>query len=94
MARSPVLPTRVDWMEEAACRAIDTDIFFPSSDADAAAAKAVCATCPVREACLEHALETRPAPEGIWGGLTHIERHRVIRRRQKAARKQRKTEAA
>jgi hypothetical protein len=30
-----------------------------------------------------------PAPEGVWGGLTRIERHRLTRRRQKAARKAR-----
>jgi WhiB family redox-sensing transcriptional regulator len=81
-------------MEDAACRAVDTTAFFPTSDADAGAAKAVCMACPVRDECLEHALEMRPAPEGVWGGLTAIERHRVLRRRQKATRKQRRATAA
>lgn len=38
-----------------------------------AAAKAVCAACPVRAACLAHALAC-DEPWGIWGGLTSRER--------------------
>jgi WhiB family redox-sensing transcriptional regulator len=82
----PSPPT--DFFEDAACRGVDTDVFFPTSEANAEAAKEICATCPVREQCLEYALDTRP-PDGVWGGLTPIERHRLIRRRQKAARKSR-----
>jgi WhiB family redox-sensing transcriptional regulator len=88
MPRLKTAPVRTDWFDEAACRDADTTLFFPTSDAHAAEAKAICAACPVREECLEYALETRPA-DGVWGGLTAIERHRVLRRRQKAARKAR-----
>jgi WhiB family redox-sensing transcriptional regulator len=89
MARPQLVPSRTDWFDEAACRDVDTDIFFPPAEADAAAAKEICARCPVREECLEFALEASPAPEGVWGGLTRVERHRLVRRRQKAARKAR-----
>jgi WhiB family redox-sensing transcriptional regulator len=88
MPRLPQISAPTDWFDDAACRSADTDVFFPSSDAQATEAKRICATCPVREECLEYALTTRPA-DGVWGGLTPIERHRLIRRRQKAARKQR-----
>jgi len=88
MPRTKPAPTPTDWYDDAACRDADTELFFPVSDAHAADAKAICASCPVREDCLEFALETR-SPEGVWGGLTPIERHRLIRRRQKAARKAR-----
>ncbi|HWS44503.1 MAG TPA: WhiB family transcriptional regulator [Acidimicrobiia bacterium] len=88
MPRLPLIQTPTDWFADAACRGADTDVFFPSSDAAAAEAKAICAACPVREDCLEHALEMRPS-DGVWGGLTAIERHRMIRRRQKAARRAR-----
>jgi WhiB family redox-sensing transcriptional regulator len=88
MPRLKTVSVRTDWFDDAACRDTDTIVFFPTSDAQAAEAKAICASCPVREECLEHALETRPA-DGVWGGLTAIERHRVLRRRQKAARKAR-----
>jgi WhiB family transcriptional regulator, redox-sensing transcriptional regulator len=85
--------TRTDWFDDAACREIDTDIFFPTSEAQADEAKAICAACPVREECLEYALEIRPG-DGVWGGLTATERHRLIRRRQKAARKSREARPA
>ena len=39
-------------------------------------AKKVCAKCPVRNTCLEYALETRQ-PIGIWGGKTEHERRNI-----------------
>jgi WhiB family transcriptional regulator, redox-sensing transcriptional regulator len=81
------------FFDDAACRGADTSIFFPVSDSQAGAAKAICAECPVQDACLEHALETHQ-PDGIWGGLTPIERHRLVRRRQKAAREARSRSSA
>jgi WhiB family redox-sensing transcriptional regulator len=93
MPRLTATPTRTDWFEDAACRDADTTVFFPVSDAASETAKSICAQCPVREECLEFAVATRQ-PDGVWGGLTPIERHRLIRRRQKAARKQRSRPAA
>jgi len=75
-----------DWRASAACRDMDTAVFFPESDGEATLAKAVCAACPVREACLDFALLTRQ-DDGVWGGLDENERRRVRRRRQEAARK-------
>lgn len=72
------------WREQAACRASDTALFFPESDDDAGPAIAICATCPVREACLEFALSTNQT-DGIWGGATATERRRIRRRRRRAA---------
>jgi WhiB family transcriptional regulator, redox-sensing transcriptional regulator len=74
------------WRQEAACRDLDTAIFFPETDEEYAAALAVCATCPVRESCLEFALVTRQ-DDGVWGGMTENERKRLRRRRQEAARR-------
>ena len=82
-----------DWLEHAACRGLELRTFFPVSETGADVAVAVCAACPVREECLEYAIATRQ-PEGIWGGLTGVERHRLLRRRQKAARKERAEHAA
>ena len=42
-----------------------------------AAAKAVCARCPVIDACLKHALSVRE-PYGVWGGMSEEERARLI----------------
>jgi WhiB family transcriptional regulator, redox-sensing transcriptional regulator len=52
-----------DWQMSAACRGMDSDLFFhPPKERSKArhrriiAAKAICETCPVIEHCLEHAL--------------------------------------
>lgn len=74
----------LSWRNRAACRGVDPDIFFPISDEDAGQAKAICAECPVREACLEWALATRER-DGVWGGATERERRRMIRQRRKTA---------
>jgi WhiB family redox-sensing transcriptional regulator len=74
----------ITWRQQAACRGLEPEIFFPASDEEAGAAKAVCAVCSVREACLEHALRNREK-EGIWGGATERERRRILRQRRKSA---------
>ena len=43
------------------------DLFFSESLDDIAAAKALCAECPVRLPCLQGAL-ARQEPWGVWGG--------------------------
>lgn len=64
-----------------ACRDADPELFFPTAtvgpafEAQAAEALAHCAVCPVREACLDHALAR--LPEGIAGGTTADERRRI-----------------
>jgi WhiB family redox-sensing transcriptional regulator len=78
------LSTAAIWRKRAACRGIDPEIFFPVTDEDAEEAKAICTMCPVRQACLEHALANRER-EGVWGGATERERRRIIRQRRKSA---------
>jgi len=73
------------WRARAACRNLDTEIFFPDSEADAGPALSVCATCPVRNECLDWAIATRQH-DGVWGGTTESERKRIRRRRAAAAR--------
>lgn len=76
------------WQSEAACRGENPDWFFAPNhlekkeerSAREAKAKAVCATCPVREACLAYALSTRE-PHGVWGGLNELERRHLVARR-------------
>ncbi len=72
------------WRQRAACRGLDPDIFYPVSDEEADEAKAVCAECPVRQTCLEHALANREH-DGVWGGATERERRRLVRQRRKSA---------
>lgn len=70
-----------DWRSRAACRDVEPDTFFPASDRgpEVARAKAVCAGCPVRSACLDEALHR--VPEGTAGGLTAAERRTLLRTR-------------
>lgn len=42
-------------------------------------ARPYCETCPVRDKCLEHALENKER-YGMWGGLIPIERRRIERK--------------
>ena len=84
-----VSAVRRDWRSDAACLGIaDPDLFFPTAetgplhDAQVAAAKAVCAGCPVVTECLAEALAR--IPDGIAGGLTADER-RALRRRGRTA---------
>lgn len=61
------------------CRTGDADLWFAESPAELERAKALCAGCPVREACLAGA-RSREEPWGVWGGEI-FERGRVIPRK-------------
>ena len=64
----------------AACAAADPDLFFDPAAEREAEAKAICAGCPARRACLGWALDTRQA-FGIWGGTNEEERRAILRQR-------------
>lgn len=67
---------RQPWWTAAACRNVDPDLFHPERGESTAAAKAVCARCPVRLECLDWAL-THHEKFGIWGGFSDQERRRI-----------------
>lgn len=63
-----LFPRPADWTEDAACAGQDPEVFFTEHDpALNAAAKRVCAICPVRLRCLSDAIERREH-WGIYGG--------------------------
>ena len=72
------------WMVDAACADADPSLFFVAHGKPASEAKAICAGCPVREACLDYALQTKER-HGIWGGLSERQRQAEARRRRQAA---------
>lgn len=81
----PVSFDRASWRESAACRRLDTEVFFPISRTglgllDVQEAKEVCSRCPVRQACLTFALDTQQG-YGIWGGCDEDERRLLLRQR-------------
>lgn len=82
----PATERPVDWRVEAICARDDMadhrDLFFPlpGDKAAAAAAKQICAACPVRAACLDDALAIEGGRShdnryGIRGGLTSKQRY-------------------
>lgn len=82
MRLEAVVPVVLNDWEGAACHGLDVNVFFPGigENHKAKAAVLICSTCPIRQRCLEFALQwsTRDCP-GIWGGTT--ERHRAQLRR-------------
>lgn len=61
----------------ALCREVDTgELFFPEKGGTTAPAKQVCRMCPVREECLQYALD-HDERYGIWGGKSERERRRM-----------------
>jgi WhiB family redox-sensing transcriptional regulator len=75
------------WQRLAACRDEDATFYFAPNYfekrreklAREAVAKRICAACPVRDPCLDHALMTREA-HGVWGGLNETERRAILKR--------------
>jgi WhiB family redox-sensing transcriptional regulator len=76
------------WRAAAACHDGSANAFYPPSTTEnreqrqerEAEARALCRRCGVRQTCLEYALYVQE-PYGIWGGLTELERRRLLRTR-------------
>jgi WhiB family redox-sensing transcriptional regulator len=66
------------WQKFALCKHFPSVDFFPLDGLGVVLARRVCAECPVRLECLEHAL-TRPELHGVWGGMSERERVRFKR---------------
>jgi WhiB family redox-sensing transcriptional regulator len=77
--------TPLDWTDAAACRNSEGALFYPADSAERkedrlereVVAKRICASCGVREDCLEAAL-ARHESYGIWGGLNELERRGLL----------------
>jgi len=71
------------WMVAARCRDERPELFFVTDDIGIMAARRVCTTCPVCDACLDYAV-THDITDGVWGGLSEEARRRrgrTVRRR-------------
>lgn len=78
--------TDMSWQDEAACKGLGVD-FFPEVGFNkmVKVALAVCAKCPVRERCLQFALDNK-IEHGIWGGKTAANRSTIRRYKYKHVR--------
>jgi hypothetical protein len=63
-------------------------VFFPGRGEPAGPARRICASCPVRQPCLDYAI-SHAITSGIWGGLTERDRRALRTRHVSAARRER-----
>ena len=68
------------WTSRARCRGLDPEQFFVRSLTQAKSAIRVCQRCPVRQECLDYAVDEE-IEVGVWGGLTERQRRAYARRR-------------
>jgi WhiB family redox-sensing transcriptional regulator len=69
-----------EWMSQAACRGLDSNIFYPDPPKRGigiAAARA-CLPCPVQDECLLWALQ-KPEKFGVWGGTSERDREAILK---------------
>jgi WhiB family transcriptional regulator, redox-sensing transcriptional regulator len=74
------------WVNWAACKNVDTNIFFPERGDNTLAAKQICYGCPVRTECAEYSIAIGEKM-GVWGGAGEKDR-RLMRKVRALARKQ------
>ncbi|MBC3190927.1 WhiB family transcriptional regulator [Pseudonocardia sp. C8] len=91
LGRRPETGRDRDWRSRAACAGTNPETFFPTAPSGAAlarveaAAKRVCAGCPVQAECRVWALEALPF--GVAGGLSESERAALRRRATRSGRR-------
>lgn len=70
------------WREQAACKHVDTNVFFPGRGQNHRTnqARQICMACPVITQCRQEILDAgweAWAQHGMWGGLSENERRRI-----------------
>jgi len=93
----PDVDPNQEWMERALCKYHDhpvvqmemkkgkhksvPEMFHPQRGKNGHSAKRVCGQCPVRNECLEYAIESNLWLEGIWGGKSYREIRKIRKER-------------
>lgn len=82
--------TNADWEQQAVCRTVDGELWFPAKGQPTGPAKRICRTCPVQRPCLDAALaeERGVGPDhrhGIRGGYAGRTRWRMQQERDQRA---------
>jgi hypothetical protein len=75
------MTAREGWRDEALCRNVNPDVFFPPPGGTATEAKRICSLCSVKDECLEFVmrLESKDShlQSGVYAGLSPKERSRL-----------------
>lgn len=73
------------WQDDALCATTDPALFFDDRPGESYRdARKVCAACPVRDACLEWALNDMHPDSGFLAGTTYGDRQEINRQRKAA----------
>ena len=79
----------MSWRDDAACIGAPVELFFPRPGRNngAVVKRLYCDSCPVRQECLDFAMEVENATwrAGVWGGMTPTERSRYAKERKEAS---------
>jgi WhiB family redox-sensing transcriptional regulator len=74
-----------EWQYEGSCNGVDPESFFlednmrgKNKSNKEQRAIAICNTCPVKKACLDHALKV-PETYGVWGGMNEESRSKLAK---------------
>lgn len=71
---------RRDWMDDALCAQVGTNLHFPGKGESVVPAQKVCLECPVRTLCADYALDNR-IMHGVWGALSETKRRDILLQR-------------
>lgn len=71
------------WFKNAACKDMNSNLFFSQRGESTEPAKLICQKCPVKEPCLDYALANNETI-GVWGGMSRKQRRIEARRRKQA----------
>ena len=81
---APIYYDNPAWKDDAVCSSTDPELFFPEKGGPTRSAKRVCLSCPVKNECLEYALDHNER-FGIWGAHSERERRAINKARGEAA---------
>ncbi len=73
------------WVADAACRGINTNLFYPERGEPTRHALEVCKPCTVKADCLQYSIDNSER-WGVWGGMTERQRRRIRSDRYQARR--------
>lgn len=74
-----ILTDELSWKNEALCQT-NPDLWFPAKGEAGTAAKMICRQCPVKEPCLDLAIQNGES-FGVWGGMGARERRALAKKR-------------
>lgn len=70
-----------DWRDRSACLREDPSTFFAERGRISPDSSKPCQGCPVRDQCLQFAIESPWEPYGVWGGMQAKELRPLWRQR-------------